>query len=68
MSIPCWDSNPRPSELEFPHITTRPGLTPLLFFSFQLLKSFSVLANMAVLSTDDKRNLFQIKISHCHQE
>ena len=27
-SIPCWDSNPRPSEYESPPITTRRGLSP----------------------------------------
>ena len=27
-SIRCWDSNPRPLELESPPITTRPGLLP----------------------------------------
>ena len=27
-NIRCWDSNPRPSEHESSHITTRPGLPP----------------------------------------
>ena len=40
-NIRCWDSNPRPSDHEFPPIITRPGLYAIYHFCFYIME-FSV--------------------------
>ena len=55
-SIRCQDSNSQPSDYESTHLTTRPGLPPIVKLKFQLSNSFVTCVELSLVEWSQSNN------------